>query len=97
MNTDRVLLVLVLLLQALLFGGLVYVYEQVERRVIAPASNAAQTVRDATTILTKGPINGAMYVAQHPQAAAFWSKASGYLSAAADKLRASGEPDKTET
>lgn len=83
--------------QALQFVGLAYVCDQIDRRILAPVAQAASAVRDTTTVLTQGPIRGAIYMAQHPRAAALWSSASEYVAAAATKLRGSGGDDKTET
>lgn len=87
MNCDRFLLILILLLQLFLFGGLVLVYEQIDRRVLTPMINAADVARDATTALTQGPIRGAMSAAQHLKTVAVWSKLSGLVRAGAEKLR----------
>lgn len=85
MTLDRCLLLLILTFQALQFAGLAYVCDQIDRSILAPATHVASAVRDTTTILTQGPIRGAMYMAQHPKAAALWSSASEYVAAAAKK------------
>ena len=84
---ERFLLLSILLLQLMLSGTLLYVCYQIDQHVLAPATRTANSVRDAATILTHGPIGGALYAATHPKARELWSSASAYISAAAGSLR----------
>lgn len=80
---ERILLISIFLLQFLTLFGVFYIYKQTETHVLVPAQNVASTIQDAATISTQGPLQGAMYVAQHPKTAAVWQ----YVSETASNLR----------
>lgn len=87
MTIDRCLLICILTLQLLFAGGLYYVQDQLQTRVLTPVGTVTSTVRDAATILTQGPIASAMFVAQHPKATAVLTTASEYIASVAGKMR----------